>query len=125
MEPVMLEWAYAREVMRCLGFLPDDLFFSVHPHVEGVIVNGEMIKVDKPVISLILRAQNKSFTWSIGTTDLSPDKIREAYEELCASWNAGGGWSIEGFRASRPFQQKVAIIEALQAKGFMLNIDNN
>lgn len=121
MHPVMLEWAYAREVMRCLGFLPDELFFAVNAVAQGVILDGKTIKVDKPVISLILRSQDKSFTWAIGTADLAPDQIKKAYEELCESWNAGGEWNVEDFRASNSFKQKLSLIDALQSKGFKLN----
>src|SRR5882672_2420967 len=120
MDPVMLEWAYAREVMRCLGFLPDELFFAIH-NPEGVILNGELIKTDETVVSLILRTQNKSFTWTIGTTKLSPADARTAYEELCSNWNDGEEWSLNGFRASEAFQQKIALISALQDRGFLLN----
>jgi hypothetical protein len=120
MDPIMLEWAYAREVMRCLGFLPDELFFAIH-NPEEVILNGELIKVNETVVSLILRAQNKSFTWTIGTTKLSTTDARAAYEELCSNWNEGEGWSLEGFRASEAYQQKIALISALQDKGFHLN----
>ena len=120
MDPILLEWAYAREVMRCLGFLPDDLFFAIHTP-EGVLLNGKLIKVDETVVSLILRAQNKSFTWTIGTTKLSPTDARNAYEELCSSWNAGEGWSLQSFRASGAYRQKIALISALQTKGFILN----
>jgi hypothetical protein len=120
MDPIMLEWAYVREVMRCLGFLPDELFFGIH-NPEGVILNGALIKANEAVVSLILRAQNKSFTWTIGTTKLSPVDARAAYEELCSSWNDGEGWSLEGFRASEAYQQKIALISALQDRGFRLN----
>lgn len=121
MDPIMLEWAYAREVLRCLGFLPEELFFALHPNPEGVILNGILIKVDNPVVSLVLQAQNKSFTWSIGTTDLSPEKARGAYEKLCADWNNDGGWSVENFRSSKAYQQKIALITALKRKGFIIN----
>lgn len=120
MDPIMLEWAYAKEVMRCLGFLPDELFFGIH-NPEGVILNGELIKVDETIVSLILRAQNKSFTWTIGMTKLSLADVRTAYKELCRDWNNGEGWSLEGFRASEAYQQKINIISALQDKGFHLN----
>lgn len=118
MDPVIQEWAYAREVMRCLGFLPEDLFFDVD---KSVILNGEMFKVDKPVISLVLRTQDKTFSWAIGTTDLPPDQIKRTYEELCESWNLGDEWNVDDFRASKPFRQKIALIEALQSKGFVFN----
>jgi hypothetical protein len=121
MDPIMLEWAYAREVMRCLGFLPDELFFAIDQSPEGVILDGKLIKVDKAIVSLILRTQNKSFTWIIGTTDLSPARAREIYEELSVHWNTGEGWSLEGFRASEAYQQKIALISALQDRGFRLN----
>ena len=40
MDPIMLEGVYAREVMRCLGFLPDELFFGIH-NPEGVILRTQ------------------------------------------------------------------------------------
>jgi hypothetical protein len=120
MDPIMLEWAYAREVMRCLGFLPDELFFAIHTP-EEVLLNGELIKVDGAVVSLILRTKSKSFTWTIGTTKLSPIDARVAYEKLCSDWNAGEGCSLEGFRSSEAYQQKIALISALQNRGFLLN----
>lgn len=120
MDPILLEWAFAREVMRRLGFLPEDLFFGIH-NAEGIILNGELIEVDKAVVSLVLRAQDKSFTWIIGTTDLTPAQGREAYEELCAAWNADGEWNMEDFRASEAYRQRIALIGALQSRGFIIN----
>jgi len=110
MDPIVLEWAYAREVMRRLGFLPDELFFAIHK-----------TRADETLVSLILRTQDKIFTWTIGTTKLSSADARATYEELCASWNEGEGWSLEGFQASEAYRQKIALISALQGRGFRLN----
>lgn len=110
MHPVMVEWAYAREILRCLGFLPDELFFSVSK---------------SSVISLVLKAQDKEFTWVIGAIKVSPDDLVKAYEELCKIWNDGDAWDVRDFRASRPFQQKETVVKVLRNKGFVLPIDQS
>lgn len=104
-----------------LGISSGRVVFAVNTVVDSIILHGKMIKIDKPVISLILRSQDKSFTWAIGTVNLTPNQIKKAYEELCESWNTGNEWDVDNFRASRPFEQRLSLIKALQSQGFKIN----
>lgn len=105
--PIVFEWVYAREVLRRLGFLPDELFFSVS---------------NSSVISLVLKTQNKDFIWTIGVSKLPPDALVKMYEELCETLNSGGEWDVVAFHASLPYLLTEAVSEALQDKGFILPI---
>lgn len=122
MDPVIQEWAYAREVMRRFGFPADDLFFHVSsPKV--VVLNGIEHKVNKPVISLVLNSQGKTFTWTIGLTNLSSkEDAEEAYKNLCETWNAGEDESgfLESFKNSDSYKQVIPLARALREKGFVL-----
>lgn len=109
MNQVMKEWAYAREVLRCLGFLPDELFFSV---------------TNSSVVSVVLKSQEKNFTWVIGISHLSSEELVTEYKKLCDVWNSGGAWNVTEFLDSKPFKQKEAVIIALQNKGFVLPATN-
>lgn len=59
--------------------------------------------------------------WVIGSTKLSLAEARAPYEKLCSAWNEGEGWDMEGFWNSEAYRQKIALIGALQGKGFRLN----
>lgn len=120
---VIVEWAYAREVMRRIGFSADDLFFAATstPSVQDR-ETGKITPVNGLVVSLLLRTQNKEFRWVIGTTSMSKDKLQSEYERLCSEWNSGiVDDELTAFKNSQPFKQADKLIEVLQKKGFVLN----
>lgn len=120
MNPMLLEWCFAREVCRRIGFTADEIFFSCSP--TGVVCepDGTLLYFNGPVIALVLRRGDLTFTWTIGPIDLPADQVEEAYERACEVWNEGHAANIAEFRESRPFQQAVPLMLALQRKGFSL-----
>lgn len=119
MDPTIREWCYAREVMRRLGFAAEDIFFQVHTKSVGAIIAGlRVVPMKGPVVSLVLRAQGKEFVWTIGDTELPADKIQAAYLDACRRWNDGNDPELNaGFQLSRAFGDRIALLEALRAKG--------
>lgn len=124
-DPTIREWMYAREMLRRLGFTPDELYFEVAP--SGVVVNtvtGEKKDLGGPIISLtILRGQQR-FAWTIGATALPLATIEDAYRNACELWNRhdANEWSLAEFRASRPMREAASLITVLREKGFDLSI---
>lgn len=118
--PIMLEWLFAREVVRRLGFAPDEIFFVVND--TGRVQEGDrVVDLGMPVIGLQLVRGGLTFLWSIGGINLAPDRVHAAYERACALWNAGEIDVNHGdFLASRPARQAIRVMMALQAKGFRL-----
>jgi hypothetical protein len=126
MNPMLLEWCFAREVVRRLGFTPDEIFFGCAPN--GIVVeNGKSRHFKQPVIAVELRRGGLTFIWTIGPIDLPVEEIQPAFEAACAAWNAGDVASMDDFKKSRPFLQAVPLMLALQRKGFAIRSpgDNN
>ena len=115
------EWLYAREMLRRLGFSADDLFFAVAPDGK-VATPGQPTTPGVPVIGLELRAQGKTFRWTIGPTTVPLADLEAAYRAACTLWNAGTDAEMleAEFYSSRSMRQKVDLLMALQEKGFVL-----
>ena len=73
-DATLLEWLYARELARQLGFTPDELFFVIRPKGKSFIEKGVIYTHDKPCLILLIKAQGKEFTWTIGETDIPDEK---------------------------------------------------
>ncbi len=126
MNPTLLDWLFAREVLRRLGFTPEELFFACYP--SGVIVeDGVPVDLGAPIVSIEIRRGQLRFKWTIGTIDMTEAQIEAAFTAACHAWNAGDGpFSHAEFLASRPFQQAIPLMHALAAKGFTIkNPDTN
>lgn len=121
-DPTLQEWLYAREIMRRLGFTPDELFFVVS--TSGKVLDrstGVVTDHGGPIIGLVVRAQGKEFTWTIGATKLPIREIEPAFMKACETWNAasmGIDADDSAFRASRAYAQRIDLVEALRARGF-------
>lgn len=125
MDPTIREWLFAREMVRRLGFAAEDIYFVVQS--SGLVVErGQMLDLGKPAIGLELRTQNRVFLWTIGGVDLALDKIEPAYQAACELWNdparSETEFPHEEFIASRPFEQRIGLIQALQSKGFRFRV---
>jgi hypothetical protein len=122
MNPRLLEWLFAREVARRLGFTPDELYFAVSPSGRVLdVATGMVSEYQQPIIGLQICRDGITFGWTIGPIDLPLDKIQGAYEAACAAWNRGEIASHEAFLVSRPCRQAVQLMTALRAKGLRLN----
>lgn len=114
----MCEWLFAREALRRLGFTADELFFACQP-AGKIIENGVAVDLQKPVILLVLKAQGKQWSWTIGTVDIPVDKIEQAYVDACGLWNQPDiGWRDPLWVRSMAFHQKVALVAELKSRGF-------
>lgn len=120
--PVIQDWLFAREMLRRLGFSPDELFFVVS--ASGKIVDrasGLVTVAGGPVIGLTLRAQDKEFNWTIGATELALADIEAAYAKACDEWNGSNpdlDGDLKALRESRPFQERIGLAAALVERGF-------
>lgn len=121
-DPIIQEWLYAREVMRRLGFTPDELFFVVS--TSGKILDrdtGVVTDHGGPIIALVLRAQGKEFSWTIGATKLLAREIESAYRKACDDWN---GAPVDlpaqdaAFRSSKSYEMAMDLMLALKSRGF-------
>lgn len=121
-DPTIREWLYAREMMRRLGFAPDEIFFVVNPPGKQIIENGILLYTDKVFIVLRVQSQGLDFNWTIGPTDVPDSQIESHFERAINAWNSADN-SPEldfAFTSSRPFSQAVGLMNALHAKGFVL-----
>lgn len=127
-DPAIQEWLYAREVMRRLGFTPDELFFVVS--TSGKVKcsdSGVISDHGGPIIALVLRAQGREFSWTIAATKLPAGEIEEFYRKAVDDWNRAA-FDIDlkrldsDWRASRPYAMRLELAAALHAKGFLFGI---
>lgn len=121
-DPTIQEWLYAREMMRRLGFTPEELFFEVYTSGQAQDPKtGVIIDLGGPVIALLVRRAEITFTWTIGATYMAVSKIQGAYEAAVEEWNSDGyHFDLEAFRASRSMSRATELMIALKAKGFRL-----
>lgn len=120
-DPVLLEWLYAFESLRALGFTPDDLYFVVLKR-GGLLQDGErVVTINRPVVQLELRAQGLQWRWTLGCPDLPLDQIQPSYEAAAAFWNAHttDAASLARYHRSRIFAMRVDLVLSLKAKGFV------
>jgi hypothetical protein len=127
MHPVMLDWCYAREVLRRLGFLPDEIYFAALPpggtHVDP---DGTTNHYPYPMIGVEIRRGAQKFLWTIGLVEVPFVELDQMYQDACAKWNAGDpciGGEL-AFRRSRPALQTAPLMVALRAKGFEIGGPN-
>lgn len=122
-DPTIRDWIYASEMLRRLGFSADEIFFAVAP--DGNVASPDQpvpVRSGLPVVVLELRAQGKTFRWTIGQTAVALADLEAAHRDACAIWNGGTDADAlhAGFAASHPMQQKVGLLVALRAKGLVL-----
>jgi hypothetical protein len=115
--PLIKEWMFARDILRRLGFQPEDLFFLVQKSPLG----GDGIEV-----MLVLKTQDRQFNWGIG---IAPDEqlfdhahwVAFYEQQLIPAWNdkaaAATLWKDEEFFASKAFSDRIAVVNAIMAKG--------
>lgn len=113
--PLIKEWMFARDILRRLGFQPEDLFFLVqkNPHGAGI------------EIMLVLKAQDRQFNWGIG---IVPDELPHDHatwevfyeQQMIPAWNNKDAtiWRDEEFFASKAFACRIAVANAIMSKGF-------
>ena len=119
MNPVIKEWLFARELVRRIGFTPDEIFFACFP--SGRTIRDDVITDHPhPVIGLELKRGDLTFRWMIGPVAMPADEIRRDYEAAVEAWNAGLVPSQEEFRASNAYRQAIPLMVALKDKGFVL-----
>lgn len=126
MDPGLREWLFAREMMRKLGFQPDEIFIAVQEKCR-VIENGEAFVSEQPLISLILKSQGREFSWSVALSELPAEKLQQAYEEACEFWNndPDDDWRDAGLQASVVFQRRILLVQRLTTLGFTFCKDWN
>lgn len=120
-DPTIREWLFAREVMRRIGFAPDEIFFAVHP-VGKMIENGVHVNYNKPTIVLRVEAQGLEFNWTIGPTEVPNEQLESCFERACDDWNNGcnGPEIDQAFKSSKPFRQAIPVMQAMVTKGFVI-----
>ena len=119
--PAVFVEAFAmHELLRRLGFLPDQIFVSTQPELEDQ--SGD----DYPLHMLcILRAQDKEFAFDLGQTGLTREEfgtlwvefvneviVKATHDELKEMWEGSG-----------VFKVKLDVVQALHAKGFRFPLD--
>jgi hypothetical protein len=120
-DPTIRDWLYASEMLRRLGFSSEEIFFAVAP-AGKVLTPGQLPTLGGPVVVLELRAQGRTFRWTIGPTAVPLDDLEAAHRAACELWNSGrDAASFEAeFPASDPMRQKISLLVALREKGFVL-----
>lgn len=123
-DPTLLEWLFAWEAMRRLGFTADELFFVVNPpgytlvHPDGA---QHVSTSGCSLVSLAIRAQGKEFRVTIGETPLVGTELSRAHADACAWWQTDTT-PIErtGYLASQVVREAPLLVIALQERGFAL-----
>jgi hypothetical protein len=126
-DPTIREWLCAREMLRRLGFQPDEIVFAVKADGQVVDASGYAMGPGRPVILLLLKTQGREFTWIIGPTDLRVESIQQAFDEACEFWNRSLGddpsWE-RFFKSSQAGASGVQLLVALQGKGIRIPKEN-
>ncbi len=120
MNETLLEWLYAREMLRRLGFTPDEIFFVVYPSGRLVVDGAGPINMGAPIIALEVRRGSLVFKWTIGVMDVPAADIEPMFEQACDDWNAGRLDDHQAFLRSKVMAQSVDLLVALRSKGFVL-----
>lgn len=81
-------WA-AYEALRKLGFGDDDVVFVGGPTAQPGIVPGQMVVTGKLWLHVVLEAQDKCFTITVGELDRPFDEAQELLERLRVSIGDG------------------------------------
>lgn len=123
-DAALMNFLWAWEVMRRIGFRPDEIYMVVVPPGRSVqeLPGSPVQRHATPTIGLeIRRDDGKTFRWVIGPTALALDDIEPEYERAIAAWNANDleGTTGDDFKRSLPFKHGVAVVQALQAKGML------
>lgn len=116
MNPTIKEWLFAREVLRRIGFEPDELYFSFASSGIVQMPDGTTHDLGMPVIGLEVRRGERRFVWTIGGCDMPPDAIQAAYEAACEVWNRGE-IPLAEFTSSKAFGQGVRVMMELYKRG--------
>jgi hypothetical protein len=123
-DAVILEWLFAWEVMRRLGFPSAELFFLIaKPGTEVLQPDGSLAYVTTgTLITLHVIAQDKTFDWTIGETPLSPDEAIAAHGAAVSWWLTLSlpEWRASGYFSSRVLASGPSVAMALVNKGFVL-----
>lgn len=123
-DPVVMDWIYAHEMLRRLNFTADELFFACG-EPAGIIEDGEVHDLpDGTLVQMVLKAQGLEFRWTIGSTLLSVEDTEKVYLSAAQWWRClPADYPDDGLRASRPFQQSVGLLLALKRKGFSIRAE--
>lgn len=92
------------EMVRRLGFLPDDIY--------AMFANGG-------VIFLVLKTQGKQFSITIGPWRSGEQSFKTAWETAAPAWNEGmtDQERLECLESSEAFHDVISLIHALDKKG--------
>lgn len=106
--PVLLEWAYAREMFRRLGFAAKDLYFVVHSTSPPGMT----------VIGVVLRHEGREFEWMIGVLECDPDVVAAFYDsDFVPHMNTPNAMSMDAFFASWAFGHRWELMVELGKSG--------
>lgn len=115
--PVIRQWAFAREMLRRLGFAAADLYMSTTP----VCGKNGVVDPARTAIGLVLKTQDKQLEWMIGWVDATPDRVATYYDELVDTWNQGGFDLVGGydvFTSSWAMSNGIEVMLVLRKVGF-------
>lgn len=124
-DPTIMNWLYAREVMRRIGFTPDEIHLEVGTPDKLIDGNGDIVDnpTRAPVVQVLVKRGELAFRWTMGTTAVAYDQLQAHFEMAANAWNENSlGTTDLDFLMSMPMRQSVALLRALQSKGFDLQI---
>lgn len=122
-DAALMNFLWAWEVMRRIGFAPAEIMMVIVPP-GGTVKDTPSSPAriyDRPVIACVVRRGAKEFKWIVGPTTIPDDKLSAAYEEAVTAWNNGTieGAEVEDFRKSVPFRMSTTVLMLLNQKGML------
>lgn len=115
--PTIKEWLFEREVMRRLGFTPDEIKFEAYE--SGKVTGSVEQDFGMPVIGVLVQRGERVFRWLTGPVPMTPIELRAAYDVAVKAWNDGAvDPDGTGFEQSCARRDVVQVATALMAKGF-------
>lgn len=114
LDPVLVDYVYAHEVLRRLGFPSETLYLSATPqgHQKTLVA----LTIQQPTGMRV-----RQFVWTIGVAALTVEDTQRQYELAAERWNTGKETGTDHAAWKAWLASKghvVELVATLQVKGF-------
>lgn len=118
MPRALRNFLFGYEILRRLGFQPDDIILAVGVNEEQTLLDGEPVSYRK--IFLQLAAQQRTFDWEMGIIGHTPEVISTMFKVAAELWctHPDEQGRLADMTRSDPWSVRVPLIARLRERGF-------